>query len=119
MATAAKKKQTAAPAFTSVTCTFPKLKAGEKFVSAVINPDGSGYRTILMPGDKAFPNWDAAKAWAEKQGGTLPDRVEHLLLLKFLCAEFKPEWSRRLADLAARAETKSNHRAQGAQPRSK
>lgn len=88
----AAKAQSAPVKATSITHAFPKLKPGEKRVGSIILPDGRVQHTILLPGDRSFPNWDAAKAWSEKQGGTLPDRVEQALMFKFLRNEFKPEW---------------------------
>jgi len=46
---------------------------------------------VLLPGDENL-NWSDAQAWAEKQGGVLPSRFDHLVLLKNLKNQFKPEW---------------------------
>jgi len=73
----------------------PTLKRGETYVGAIINPDGTGHHIILLPGDGADLNHQAATAWAKKKGGDLPDRVEQDLLFKHLKAKFKPAayWS--------------------------
>lgn len=46
---------------------------------------------ILLPGDTQAP-WKDAIAWAEKQGGMLPSRIDHLVLFKNLKGEFKETW---------------------------
>ena len=43
---------------------------------------------VLLPGDEVLP-WDAARAWATKQGGTLPSRIDQLVLFQNLKAQFK------------------------------
>ena len=45
---------------------------------------------LLLPGDEEL-NWKDAIAWAEKQGGVLPSRVDALILWQNLPNEFKKE----------------------------
>lgn len=56
--------------------------------------DGRPVALVLLPGDEQM-KWKDACAWAEKQGGTLPSRIDQLVLLKNLKSEFKEEayWS--------------------------
>ena len=46
---------------------------------------------VLLPGEFEGA-WDKAKAWAEERPGSLPSRIDQLVLLKNLKSEFKPEW---------------------------
>ena len=73
----------------------PELKEGEIYAGAIINPDGTGNRIILLPEDKDEIKWQDAMQWAESIGGHLPDRVEQALLFKCLKDEFEEEvyWS--------------------------
>lgn len=43
---------------------------------------------VLLPGDEEL-NWKDAGAWAEKQGGVLPSRIDQLVLFKNLKGEFQ------------------------------
>jgi len=43
---------------------------------------------VLLPGDEELP-WDAARSWATKQGGTLPSRIDQLVLFQILKAQFQ------------------------------
>jgi len=43
---------------------------------------------VLLPGDEEL-NWKDAIAWAEKQGGALPSRIDQLVLLQNLKAQFQ------------------------------
>ncbi len=45
---------------------------------------------VLLPGDEKL-NWKDAGAWAEKAGGTLPSKVDSLILFQNLKSEFKDE----------------------------
>lgn len=46
---------------------------------------------VLLPDEESLP-WNDAVAWAEKQGGALPSRIDQLVLFKNLKAEFKEAW---------------------------
>ena len=52
-------------------------------------------RLVLLPGDEEM-NWNDALAWAEKQGGRLPSRIDALVLWQNLKPHFKAEyyWTR-------------------------
>lgn len=52
--------------------------------------DGDPHRLVLLP-DDIEANWADAKAWAEKLGGTLPSRIDALVLFQNLRKEFKAE----------------------------
>ena len=58
--------------------------------------DNRPVHLILLPGEadgkNGELNWKDAGVWAEKQGGTLPSRIDQLVLLKHLKAEFKADW---------------------------
>ncbi len=49
---------------------------------------------VLLPGDEEL-NWKDANAWAEKQGGVLPSRIDQLVLLRTLKSQFQERayWS--------------------------
>lgn len=49
---------------------------------------------VLLPGDEEL-NWKDAITWAENQGGVLPSRVDQLVLLQNLKAQFQERayWS--------------------------
>lgn len=53
--------------------------------------DNSPIALWLLPGDENLP-WKDAVAWAEKQGGVLPSRIDQLVLFKNLNDHFQPEW---------------------------
>lgn len=44
---------------------------------------------VLLPGELDSTKWNDAVAWAEKQGGALPSRIDQLVLFKNLKGEFK------------------------------
>src|SRR6266850_4684980 len=56
--------------------------------------EGLPVEIVLLPGDEEL-KWEDAKAWAEKQGGSLPSRIDQLVLLQNLKSEFKERayWS--------------------------
>lgn len=73
--------------------TLITLQPGEKYVGSVLNPEGlTLHYLILLPGDAADLDWEAAKTWAAEHGGELPTRQEQSLLFANLKAEFQPEW---------------------------
>jgi hypothetical protein len=51
--------------------------------------EGKPVELILLPGEREEITWAAAVKWAEEQGGTLPSRIDQLVLLANLKAEFK------------------------------
>ena len=53
--------------------------------------DNKPVALVLLPGDEKLP-WDAARAWATKQGGVLPSRFDQLVLFKNLKSQFKDKW---------------------------
>jgi hypothetical protein len=59
--------------------TQPALEKGEIYVGAIIGPDGKGNHVVLIAGDTEL-TWSKAMAWAKKQGGDLPTRIEQALL---------------------------------------
>ena len=56
--------------------------------------DNQPMALVLLPGDESL-NWKDAVTWAEKQGGTLPSRIDQLVLWKNVKDQFKGEgyWS--------------------------
>jgi hypothetical protein len=51
---------------------------------------------VLLHGEAEDVNWKDAIAWAEKAGGVLPSRIDHLVLFKNLRDQFKKDgwyWS--------------------------
>ena len=75
--------------------TVPELKEGETYAGAIINPDGTGNHTILLPGDNGDADWQTQMDWAKSIGGTLPDRVQQAMLYKHLSDRFQKDfyWS--------------------------
>ena len=53
--------------------------------------DNKPVALVLLPGEDKLP-WDAARAWAGKQGGALPSRFDQLVLFKNLKSHFKEDW---------------------------
>ncbi len=47
---------------------------------------------VLLPGEAESVTWKKALAWAEKQSGVLPSRIDQLVLWQNLKREFKEEW---------------------------
>ena len=75
------------------------LKAGETYAGIIIGQAGeSDYRLVLMPPEAVDITWKEAGAWAEKQGGQLPNRRELRLLLVNAAEAFAKEyyWSNEL-----------------------
>ncbi len=74
---------------------LPKLAKGEVWICGMVQPDGRVQHTILLPGESKELNHQNALAWAKKQGGDLPDRVEQAVLFKDHRDKFKREayWS--------------------------
>jgi hypothetical protein len=74
---------------------LPELKDGEIYAGAIINPDGTGNHIVLLDGELADSEWDDAMAWAKKQGGDLPNRVEQAILFANLKDDFEERayWS--------------------------
>jgi len=70
----------------------PELKEGEVYLGAIINPDGTGEHSILLPGDKDDGNWQDAMDWAKQLGGDLPNRVEQVLMFDKSRGQFKKDW---------------------------
>ncbi len=71
---------------------LPVLNEGETYAGAIINPDGTGSHTILLPGDNDDADWKTQMDWAASIGGTLPDRVQQAMLYKHLSDRFKKDW---------------------------
>ena len=44
---------------------------------------------VLLPGDAEDLTWEQAKAWAAEKEGSLPSRIDQLVLFKNLKSEFK------------------------------
>lgn len=62
----------------------PKLNKGEVYLGVVCK-DGKlakAQHIILLPGDKGDVKWADAVAWAKENGGTLPTRMELLLMFQ-------------------------------------
>lgn len=53
--------------------------------------DNQPMALVLLLGDESL-NWKDAVAWAEKQGGVLPSRIDQLVLWKNVKDQFKGEW---------------------------
>ncbi|GGX01670.1 DUF1566 domain-containing protein [Undibacterium macrobrachii] len=76
-----------------ITINLPELKAGEKYVGAIISADGTKRdHIILLPETKVDINWKDAMAWAQSIGGDLPNRCESALLFATMKDQFEPQW---------------------------
>lgn len=64
---------------------------GGKYAGLSIH-DNQPVHLVLLPDDHDNTTWDKAVAWAEKQGGVLPSRIDQLVLFKNLKSEFQPEY---------------------------
>jgi hypothetical protein len=53
--------------------------------------DNQPMALVLLPGDESL-NWKDAIAWAEKQDGSLPSRIDQLVLWKNVKDQFKGDW---------------------------
>jgi hypothetical protein len=51
--------------------------------------EGRAVELVLLPGDRDEITWPDAVAWAEEQGGTLPSRIDQIVLFKNLKSEFE------------------------------
>lgn len=90
--TAALRKSTAATtAALAIALDRVAIKKNEIYIGAIVGPDLKGHHIILLAGDES-KNWKDAMAWAKKQGGDLPDRVEQALLFRDHKDKFKPSW---------------------------
>lgn len=74
-----------------------KLKKGEIDVGYTIH-DGQPARLILMPERADRLTWDEAQAWAKKNDGELPSRIDALILFqrardKFETSERPSYWT--------------------------
>ena len=74
---------------------LPALKKGEIYVGGTIDVDGKVTHTILLPGEKADVGWKDAIAWAKKEGGDLPNRIEQAMLWAHHAGKFQKRayWS--------------------------
>ena len=74
---------------------LPTLKKCEIYVGGTISTDGKVTHTILLPGEKADVGWKDAMAWAKKEGGDLPNRIEQAILWAHHAAKFQKRsyWS--------------------------
>jgi len=68
---------------------IPKLKDGETYAGAIINPDVTSHHIILLDGDNDDADWNTQMEWAKSIGGDLPDRVEQSMLFAHLKDRFK------------------------------
>ncbi len=59
----------------------PHLDDGEVYVGAFASADGSYlHHTVLLPFDRDVAPWSEQMDWAKSVGGTLPNRLELLML---------------------------------------
>ena len=61
---------------------MPALEKGEVWICGMVQLDGRVVHTILMPGESKDLKHQDTMAWAKKQGGDLPDRVEQAVLFR-------------------------------------
>jgi hypothetical protein len=63
---------------------------GEIYAGLTIH-DNQPMALWLLPGDEKL-KWADAVAWAEKQGGVLPSRIDQLVLFKNVKDQFQQAW---------------------------
>jgi hypothetical protein len=69
------------------------LAPGELYAGILLGDDGRpAHHLILLPGDVDGHAWEAAKSWAQEQGGELPTRREQSLLFANLKSHFEARW---------------------------
>ena len=67
-----------------------ELAPGEHYAGIIVGKDGeASYHLILLTGEGADLDWNAAKAWAKGIGGDLPTRREQALLYANLKEHFQ------------------------------
>lgn len=71
---------------------IPKLNEGEIYIGAIINADGTGHHTILLPGDSDAASWQQQMDWAKSIGGDLPNRIEQVMLFEKFNEQFQSSW---------------------------
>lgn len=71
---------------------LPTIAKGEIYVGGTIDASGCITHTILLPGEKADVTWKDALAWAKKEGGDLPTRIEQAMLWAYHRALFKQRY---------------------------
>ena len=59
---------------------LPELKQGEIYIGTIGDAAGNLHHVILLPGDYADSDWQAAMDWAKSIGGDLPNRIEQAML---------------------------------------
>jgi len=72
--------------------TAPVLNEGEIHVGIFLQPNGTGYQLILLPGDNESASHSAQLEWATSIGGDLPDRSETAFMYKHIKDQFKKTW---------------------------
>ena len=69
------------------------IKDGEQYAGLILGKNGQpDYHLILLPGQVDDITWPDAKTWAEKIGGSLPNRREQSLLFANLKESFNSCW---------------------------
>src|SRR3990167_8895127 len=54
--------------------------------------DGQPHALVLLPGECEAADWKYAIGWAEEHNGTLPSRIDQLVLWQNLKGQFKEAW---------------------------
>ena len=54
--------------------------------------DGQPHALVLLPGEHKGIRCQDAVSWAAQQGGTLPSRIDQLVMWQNLKAQLQPEW---------------------------
>jgi len=68
----------------------PTLKKGETYVGITLHDD-KPHHLILLPGTERKV-WKDAVAWAKKQGGVLPSRIDMIVLFEKAKDKFEGYW---------------------------
>lgn len=71
---------------------LPTLAEGETYIGALGDQAGNLTHIILLPGDNDDNTWKKQLAWAKKQGGDLPTRLELSLMWANCRDQFKKDW---------------------------
>ena len=74
-------------------CLMQMLREGELYAGLILERPGSiAHHVALLPGEAVDVSWRQARAWAEENGGELPNRRELSLLYTNLKEQFAREW---------------------------
>ena len=86
---------TSLPAIGTAWASFDQTRGGHSGIYAGLSLENERPVALVLLQGEIEANWKDAIAWADKQDGDLPSRIDQLVLFKNLKSEFKEEayWS--------------------------